>query len=71
MASEILDIFLEAGDFGLTLKEVSEKVDEKGCGHDCENWINTFLEADILEIYAKRGHANLYRLTEKGKRALV
>lgn len=71
MAREILDAFSEAGDVGLTLKEVSEKVDEKGCGHDCENWIRTFVEAGILEIYGKRGRANLYRLTEKGRKALA
>ncbi len=71
MAREILDAFKEVGDIGLTLKEVSAKVDEEGCGHDCENWIRTFLEAGILEIYSKRGNANLYRLTLKGKKALA
>ena len=70
MAEEILDAFNITGDAGLTLKEVSEKVDEKGCGHDCENWIRTFVEAGILEIFSKKGRANLYRLTAKGKKAL-
>ncbi len=70
MAKEILDIF-EGAPNGLTLKEVSEKVDEKGCGHDCENWIKTFQEASIIEIFSKKGNANLYRLTPIGRAALV
>ena len=70
MAKEILDVFEDASN-GLTLKEVSERVEEKGCGHDCENWIKTFLEAGIIEIFSKRGNANLYRLTSIGRAALV
>lgn len=71
MAREILDLFRKAGNVGLTLKEVSERIHEKGCGHDCENWIRTFDEAGILEIFGRRGRANLYRLTDKGREALV
>ena len=69
-AKEILDALLEAGDTGLTLKEISEKVDEEACGHDCESWIKTFLEAGILEICGQKEKANLFRLTKKGRAAL-
>lgn len=70
MAREILEAFLESPE-GLTLKELSEKVEEKGCGHDCENWIKTFVEAGIIEPIGKKGLAILYKLTKKGREALV
>ena len=70
-AKEILDALFEAGDTGLTLKEISEKVEEEACGHDCESWIKTFLEAGIIEISGKKGNANLFKLTKKGRKALV
>ena len=69
MAQEILDALVE-NTYGLTLKEISEKIDEKGCGHDCEKWIETFLEAGIIEKCGNKDRADLYRLTEKGRTAL-
>jgi chromosome segregation and condensation protein ScpB len=70
-AKEILDALFESGDNGLTLKEISKRVEEEACGHDCESWIKTFLEAGIIEICGKVGNANLFRLTKKGREALV
>ena len=60
-AMEILKIIELAGKRGITRKEISEAVKDKG--FDCENWINTFLEANVIEKCGKRGNAYLYRLT--------
>lgn len=70
MAKKVLDAFKKAGVAGLTLKEVSKKIDEEGCGHDCENWIETFVEAGILILVEKEGKLNRYFITEKGLEAL-
>jgi hypothetical protein len=70
MAFELLYAFRDAGKAGLTLKGVSERVEEEGCGHDCEKWIETFVEAGILIMVEKPGKLNHYFITEKGLKAL-
>jgi len=62
-AEEIIRILKEAGDRGITRGEISRAVSDKGC--DCENWINTLLEAGIIEKCGKRNGADLYRLAAK------
>jgi predicted transcriptional regulator len=69
-AKTILNAFQSAGERGLTLQEITRLIKKKKLGHDCINWINTFLEAGILEIFGQIGGKDRYRLTEKGKKAL-
>lgn len=61
-AKQILEVIKDVGDNGITRQEISEAVKDKGC--DCENWINTFLEAGIIEKCGKRGRADLFRFVE-------
>jgi chromosome segregation and condensation protein ScpB len=61
-AREILGIIEAAGHNGVTKQEISKAVRDKGC--DCENWINTLLEAGVIEKCGKRGKADLYRLAK-------
>jgi chromosome segregation and condensation protein ScpB len=61
-AREILRIIEAAGDRGVTRKEISNAVRDKGC--DCENWINTLLEAGVIEKCGKRDKADLYRIAK-------
>jgi len=66
-AKEILRALAEAGDVGLTKKEISDQIKDKGCGRDCENWLTTFLEAGVIEKCGKKGGLVLYRLTKEGR----
>ena len=59
-AREILRVIEAAGDSGITKQEISKAVRDKGC--DCENWINTLLEAGVIEKRGNRGKADLYRI---------
>lgn len=61
-AKEIIRIVKAAGRKGTTRAEISRAVSDKGC--DCENWINTLLEAGIIKRCGKRDGAYLYRLSE-------
>jgi len=61
-AKQILKIIEAAGEKGITRREIARTLKGKGC--DCENWINTFLEAGIIEKCGKRGKADLYRLVK-------
>jgi len=59
-AREILRVIEAAGDSGITKQEISKAVRDKGC--DCENWINTLLEAGVIEKCGNRGKADFYRI---------
>jgi len=61
-AKEILKIIGEAGKKGISRGNISKKLKNKGC--DCENWINTFHEAGIIEICGYEGKTPLYRLKD-------
>lgn len=63
-AKEILGIIRGAGERGITRGEISRAITVKGC--DCENWINTLLEAGEIEICGKRASdgADLYRIAK-------
>lgn len=61
-AEGIIKSVKAAGRKGVTRAEISRAVSDKGC--DCENWINTLLEAGIIERCGKRNGAYLYRLVE-------
>ena len=61
-AKQILDFIENAGEGGVTRREISHAVRYKGC--DCENWVNTFLESGILEKCGKRGRAYLLRINK-------
>lgn len=59
---EIIGIIKAAGRRGITRAGISRAVKDKGC--DCENWINTLLDAGIIEKCGKRNGADLYRYVE-------
>ncbi|MDH5415253.1 MAG: hypothetical protein OEW87_14040 [Flavobacteriaceae bacterium] len=59
---EIIRIIKAAGKRGITKGEVSRALSEKGC--DCENWINTLLEAGVIQKCGKRNGADLFRFLE-------
>jgi chromosome segregation and condensation protein ScpB len=59
-AQEILKIIKDAGKKGITRKKIASAMRGKGC--DCENWINTLLEAGIIEVCGKEGAADLLRV---------
>jgi hypothetical protein len=63
-AKKILDIIRGAGERGITRGEISRAITAKGC--DCENWINTLLEAGEIEKCGKRASdsADLYRIAK-------
>ena len=61
-AEEIIKTIKAAGKNGITKKGISRAVRDKGC--DCENWINTLLEAGVIEKCGKRNGADLYRIAE-------
>jgi hypothetical protein len=62
-AKTILDALEEAGEKGLTRKEISRVV--RGMVCNCENWIKTFLEAGIIEKCGKSNNADRYRLVKR------
>jgi len=59
---EIIGIIKAAGRRGITKAEISRAVKDKGC--DCENWVNTLLDAGVIEKCGKRNGADLYRYVE-------
>ena len=64
IAKKMLKIIEEAGKRGITRREIEKAIKKRGC--DCENWINTFLEADIIEVCGKtRSGAQLLRMVKK------
>lgn len=66
-AEEILDIIRAAGKRGITRGGISRAMTSRGC--DCENWINTLLEAGEIKICGKRASdgAILYRIAKLSK----
>lgn len=63
-AKEILSIIGSSGEKGVTKSQISRKITTAGC--DCENWINTFLEAGVIEECGKTSTgAVLYRIAKK------
>lgn len=63
-AEEIIRIIKAAGRKGVTRGEINRAMAGTGCP-DCENWVNTLLEAGVIERCGKRDGADLYRLTGK------
>ena len=61
-AKEIIQIVKAAGRSGITKKEISRAVSDRGC--DIENWIRTLLEAGVIEKCGKRDGADLYRFAK-------
>jgi len=64
-ARAILQALEEAGEKGLTRKEISKIVRGRVC--DCENWVRTFLEAGIIAKCGKSNNADRYRLVKQQK----
>lgn len=64
---EILDIIRAAGKRGITRGGISRAMTTRGC--DCENWINTLLEAGEIEICGRRASdgADLIRIAKRSE----
>ena len=58
-AKEIIGIIKAAGERGITKRDISRAVKDRGC--DIENWIITLLEAGVIEKSGKQNGADLYR----------
>lgn len=62
-AKEILKIIEAAGKKGITKRQISRVITTAGC--DCENWINTLLEAgEIIKCGKTKTGADLFRLAK-------
>lgn len=59
--TKILNIIKDAGSKGITKGQISRKLQGEGCKGDCENWIETYLEAGEIEECGELDGATLYR----------